>query len=667
MAYEIKLPKSTKQKEEILNNIIKDGEQSRHIQEVSWWIAHYYLQGVRNFTNINYLTGSVDADYFNTTGMPQFKYEDIVAKFQTQVGRMMQMDIRPVVSKRSMGLEDLRKASISQVVLDEAIPETKINQLKSLTLPPLVKYGTVGLVGWEDAKKQMVGIDVAMPWELLPIPANPMEQASVHGVARVRTVPIDWIQSLTVTPGAKDKVYQEMNKQQSKVGTLPGGTTGSFTTHTEQINMPTDTARSGTLGTGRKSTDKTRVDMVKLVEVYLESDDGNLEEYIMLAGDKYLYHKNYNDMLVKRPMPIHIIRDIPTGGFWGRGSIALLISFNTELEYTIGRAFQNVQDIDTYGILLTPTTLGIPTDIMRGDDGLKRISYEPDYTGQDIRPTNILPVNSGSMPSEVIKIGAALADKIANQPTELMRGDAPGRVDSQAGLGFLYEVSNTPLTATAQSISSAFSGVYKAILGMTGTSWPKERVIQISMLDDTLAGVKIDPKSGQMALEENAIPDPNEVRITTRTLMPKSLQQEKMELQEALKLGTIDMFEFRTMVRKKGIDLPVGNDAEWQNYRRAMMENITLFGDGKTTGQILFSETDIHEIHIRVLQPFMARPEYYLAATVVRDAFKEHYEMHLMAMGALPEGAPQPEEAAEEGKAMEQLQPQGGGFEDEQY
>ena len=63
----------------------------------------------------------------------------------------------------------------------------------------------------------------------------------------------------------------------------------------------------------------------------------------------------------------------------------------------------------------------------------------------------------------------------------------------------------------------------------------------------------------------------------------------------------------------------------------------------------------MHEVHLRVLQAFMARPEFYQASVAVREVFKVHYEAHLMLIGAqMPDQAPYPEDAAEEQAVAEQ-------------
>ncbi len=655
MAYEIFLPEDKNQRERTLNRIISVGEVARHIPEVAWWLAHHYLQGARNFRSIDYQSGTVEVGYDNVDGEMQFRYDDIVSKFQAQVGRMLQIDINPQVEKKGIGLEGLRNASISQVALNAAFPPAKVDELKLQMLAPLTKYGLVGLAVWNE--EEDVGVDVVMPWELLPIPPVPTESKDIRGIARVRVVPLDWVKKLSVTPkdtGKKDNIYSKMTKQSMPVGQLP--TTGQFSTFTGSVALTADigdaagprygSANVKSVGPGQKN-DKENVDVVKFVEVWMKDSRGYLAQYDILAGDKLIYtlkSKEYE----KNIMPIHICNDIDTGSFWGRSFVSLQMPLNMEMEWAVGRMFQNVQDVDNLGILCEPTTSGMPTEIFRGQDGIKRARFEPDYSVPDLKPFVLQPTNTGTWPIETLKMGVALSDKIANQPTEMMGGGAPGRVDSQAGLGFLYEVSNIPLGPTAQSISQAVSGCYRAILDIVRMKWPKQKMVQVSLLDDSLAGITLDAKTGTMELSDNGIPHPDEVKITIRAMLPKSKEQEKMELAEALKMGTIDMFEYRIMVRKKGLELPVGNEPEWQNYRRAMLENIILFGDGEKPGQVIVSPLDIHDVHMRVLQAFMARPEFYEASTAIREKFIEHYSAHLLATGSLPDQMPYVEQAAQE-------------------
>jgi hypothetical protein len=201
------------------------------------------------------------------------------------------------------------------------------------------------------------------------------------------------------------------------------------------------------------------------------------------------------------------------------------------------------------------------------------------------------------------------------------------------------------------------SGVYRSLLRILKDTWTDQKVVDVSSLDDSLAGIVLDAEAGTLSLSQNAIPMPEEVTITIASEVPISRAMQKAELKEALKEGRITQDEFNWTVRKQGLDIPVGDEIGWQNYRRAMLENILLFGDGDRPGKVIVSPNDLHRIHVQVLQAFMARPEFFSSAGAVRDAFDEHLQEHKGQMGVFPDALPYPEDIA---GAMMGQPPQGG-------
>ena len=358
-------------------------------------------------------------------------------------------------------------------------------------------------------------------------------------------------------------------------------------------------------------------------------------------------------------MPVRVARDVIVGGFYGRSFVDQLVPLNTEAEYSLSNLFQTVSDFDLYGLLMWPASLGTPPEAHRGQDGVKRITYEPDYTTPDLKPFVIQPAKMTKPQVEASMVAGGLMDKLANQPTEMLKGGAPGRVDSASGLGFLYETSAIPLSPTAKNVAEAISGIYRAMLGMCKDTWPTSKVVSISNLDDSLAGINMEMETGEVTLAQNAIPSPDEVNINVASEIPISKEQQKLELKEALDKQRITLDEYSFKVREKGLDSAVGNDVAWHNYRRAKLENISLFGDGETPGKVIVSERDQHLIHKNVLDSFMSRPEFYAASQEVRDKFVEHWDEHNVGLGIMPEGM----ETMEDSAAMEMEQPQMDGDE----
>jgi len=669
MSFKFQLPPDTPgnkpQVEEIFQYLVSTGKSKMNPISINWYMNHFYMRGVRNFSNINYGNGTLNASYLDASGILKFKYEDIVSKYQAQLGRLLSINLAPAVSRRGRSLDGLRKASTAQVVLDSIFPQGKVTKLALATFPPILHYGTVGFGLWVEGEDS-IGVEVINPWELIPIPIDVSSPQDVRGLIRVRYVPTEWVKGLAITPGKQSKVYKGMDDTKVPFGDLPAEVASKFQGTASMtstgggffIRSSNSQVETQWKGRGTKK-DKTQVDVTLLVEAWTETSDGYLAEYLIFAGSpehlKQLYRHDHSQS--RYHMPITIARDIVVGGFYGRSFVDMLIPLNTEAEYSLSSIFQTVSDFDLYGIQMWPASLGTPPDAHRGQDGIKRVTYEPDYTTPDLKPFNIMPANLTEPQIKAAMIAGSLMDKVANQPTEMLQGGAPGRVDSASGLGLLFETGTIPLTPTAKNVAEAISGIYRAMLGICKDIWPSKKIIEVSNLDDSLAGISFDIETGEINLAKNAIPHPNEVNINVASEVPISKEQQKLELKEALEKQRITLNEYSFQVREKGLDLPVGNEAAYQNYRRAKLENLSLFGDGDRPGKVTVSERDNHPIHLEVLNTFMARPEFYAASVEVRDAFVLHYEEHNSGLGILPEEMPPMEDAAELGM----LPPQGMG------
>ncbi|KKM73504.1 hypothetical protein LCGC14_1409860, partial [marine sediment metagenome] len=529
--------------------------------------------------------------------------------------------------------------------------------------PPLLHYGTIGFGLWVEGEDS-IGIEVINPWELIPIPIDVAVPSDVRGLIRVRYVPKDYIQGLSITPSKKSKTWKGMDDIKVPFGDLPADVTSKFQgiaslTHTGGgFYIRSGQSQVETQWKGRHTkTDKSQMDVTLLVEVWTETSDGYLAEYLIFAGSysklNQLYRHDHSQS--KYYMPVKIARDVTVGGFYGRSFVDQLIPLNTEAEYSLSSLFQTISDFELYGLQMWPASLGTPPEAHRGRDGVKRITYEPDYSTPDLKPFSIMPAKLTKPQIEGAMVAGSLMDKLANQPTEMLKGGAPGRVDSASGLGFLYETSGIPLTPTAKNVAEAVSGIYRSMLGICRDIWPAKKVVSISNLDDSLAGIAYDMETGDISLARNAIPSPDEVNINVASEVPISKEQQKMELKEALKDGILTLDEYSFKVREMGLTSPVGNETAWQNYRRAKLENLALFGDGEKPGKVIVSERDMHLIHQSVLSAFMARPEFYAASPAVRDKFTEHFDEHNVGLGILPEGMESMEDAAE----LEMEPPQG--------
>ena len=661
MAYTIPIPSDKKQAEDVISYILSEGKAKRAPKAIDWWLARWYLRGIRNFDNINYQNGTLQVSYMNERGVLNFRYEDIVSKYQAQLGRLMQLNLKPVVTKEGISLDGMRKASIGQVVLDSIYPKPKLDKIQAESAGILLRYGTMALIPWW-VDEDSIGIEAVPPWEILPIPVEVDNNQKCRGLLRRKVIPIEWVKNLATTPAGKADIYKEMQTWEVPAGYIPAEArdrfTGSVIVGSGDMTAATkmETLAGGSRKATRTSNDKTRIKVVEAAEVWTMTEDNYWDEYILYAGGKVVYRTNYAGE--KRQFPPQVITDIDVGDFWGRSFVDLLIPLNCEMEAALARQFQNVKDMDLFGIIYEPTTAGINARAERGQDGLKRLKYEPDPIAPEHKPFNLRMNSTGLLPAKIVEVGMNAQNAIANHPNELMKGGAPGRVDSASGLGFLFETSNVPLTPTAKAIAQAFAACYRVTLDITRKLWGQDKVLDITHLDDSIAGILIDQSSGKIQLTDNSIPHPDEVIIDVASAVPTSKEQRKLELKDSLQTGIITPTEYRIIVRKESLGIPVGGEVEWQNYRRATLENIIAFGDGEKPGEITYSDNDMHPIHLMKLDEFMAKPEFFLASPEVRTKFVDHRKEHLGGMGQLPDEMPYAEEAAEEGIGQIEMQQQ---------
>lgn len=650
MASYIELPSNKEQLSQAIKFIINAGRQRRNPQAIRWWIARHYMRGVRNFHDINYSEGSLRVSYYDEEGVLHFVYEDIVSQFQSQLGRLMGIDFSPIVAARGMSLDGMRKVGIGQVVLDKLFPGPKVSSLQRRYFCNLLLYGTVAMIPWVSDDDETVDIDLVPPWELVPIPIDASDPESASGLLRCKMVPVDWLKQLPGVPGEKSKIWREMKTAELPIGYIAPDSKSQFggSVAFGLSSIPTSRFYSGSkpvAGRGGEK-DQTKVEAVQAAEVWTRDREGYWKDYVLWAGGRVLARKDYEGM--RKDFPPQVSSDVQVGNYWGRPYVDLLIPLNSEIEDAMARQLQMIKDWDLYGLFMEPTTSGVPAKVNRGADGLKRVRFEPDHITPELKPYNLNPTNPTQLPALILKQAIDLQTKIANQPGQLMSGNAPGRVDSASGLGFLFETSSVPLTPTAKIGAAAFINCYRVALNICRERWGDDKILELTHLDDNIAGIQFNSQEGTIKLANNAIPHPDDVVINVASAVPRSKHQRIMQLNELLKAGIITPTEFRITARKEGLDLPVGNEIEWQNYRKAVWQNILLFNDGITPGHVIYSDRDLHPIHLMQIDAFMAKPEFSLASQAILDAFIELRDMHLDGMGQIPEGMPEIEEAAAE-------------------
>lgn len=663
-------PDDPKDAELTYKHLVDRGKELRAPHECQWHHTSLYCRGARNFV-LNYKDGTVKASYTDARGRTKFVYEELLAKYAMQKGRLLGLDLTPRVIRRNDSLDGQRNAATVQAVLSHLFPANRVNALKNACIQPFLFYGTLGLSLWEDPQdRQAQDIHLIPPWQITPIPTRVTHPGSVRGLIIRKKMAIEDIK----------RQYKNMKPRKGAISeaettTVPradvsdvANDNGIFIGGIPLDDWFTDAEKSKASKT-KTGADNGKTDQVEtawLGCVHLWDERGFMTEQLYFVGTKLLARESYWQMKMYRP--ITTIHDIDVGGFFSRSWMELQIPINSEQEGAIGQTFQNVKKMDLYGRTLVPLSFGLNSKALVSPDegGPKYMPYDWDALspgGQNI--VQIRPFTSGNFATQALAVGAQISDRMAKQPP-MLSGDAPGRVDSASALGTLLESGNTPIAPSAVALSFGFSDVYKSSVCHAMRTYNVGDTIAVTMLDDSLVGIVYDATKGSISLSDSGIPHPDEVEITVRSMAPVSKQQQKMELENQLAKGIIDPTDYRINARLMNLEIPVGNTIEWENYVKARMENSLLFHDGKTIPDgteeqvgVLFSQrADMHEIHLRVHRELVASIKFSLASPEIRKRILNHLDLHEAALGKMPDQMPNLEDAAEESLAMMQMQGQ---------
>lgn len=649
------LPKGKENQIAVLSHLRDAADLAANPYKVRWMVNHYWMNGCRDITG-NFETGEVTATFRNPRdedGRLRLLFEDLVVKLQAEVGRLTRMDIRPTCKRKQYGLDGVRQAATGRVTLDYLTGTTNWDVLKESVCYQAAMFGTCGVGAWIQAKQAVgvgeeisgaakeskIALEIIPPWELYPIPHNPTVREEVQGILRKRWVPAEWAKSRTGLSWTSDT--SKLNIQKAPYGVRPGlASPLGIDTISPEVSLMSQSYRAK-VGT------RADTEYVQMEEYFFMHDaQDRLARWMVKIGDHLALDQEYPDGSVY--MPIGICRYHPIGGFYGRSFIEILIPLNRETEEMIQSLAQNVKDLDLFGTLLIPQTWGVSREELLERRKNRRVAfYEPDISAPEFDLKQVQPVNLNDFSGKVLAMTNQLVDRLTNQ-SDLLRGEAPGRVDSASGLSFLHSMSAVPLGVPANGIALGFEQVFRAILAAAPELLADRRTLPLSGFDDNLVGLQIDPETGAARIDPAYLPAPSEVELGIRDKLPTPEEVQIRKLQEALQMQLITPTEFRFTVWRENLDYPVANWAEQESYRKAVLQCLFLFNDGvEPRPQITSAEGDNPDVHLMVIQMFMSKAEFQFASREVRLAFEELKGLYLKMIGRrYPEQLPRPEELA---------------------
>ena len=661
----LQLPTDKDELTDAIERELQPGETEMNVHLVTWKIIDAYLAGVRKFKVMDRWSGHVSIAWENSKGEIDMRFEEIVSQFLTECGRYMKMDISPTAEKKGESLDSLRKASIANAALASLFARIPREKFKRRVIIPFLKYGTVGISHYETGDPDMPDmIEVVPARELRGFPAYVDGIGNLMGIARVRWVPLDW--AMDRMKAVHDVKLKEDPWTRLRAETVPWGATppgqqsyDRISPHGYDPGSAGQVRREDLLGTQyddkKSSSKKDGRAYVRLEEIYVYDDSQEfVSRWIVKIGDVILVDEDFEKKGIKAVCPLHVARHTDIGRMFARGFVHPLIPFNDQCEKMFQSLFKNIRELDTFGTLFIPGASGI--DLKRWRTGIrpKVEKFDPDPLNPGGQPFTLGPHNTGTMPAKIAEIALEQMQRLANQGP-YYKGETSGRVDSAAGLGFLFNTGNIALGLPTHGMADALAGAYARMLQVAKDRLGPGDTIELATIDDAVAGVIIDPTSGLMELSNNPIPNPWEVDVDIKDRTPKDRSVRKEELKELFGMQLVDPTRFWITALEENLDFPGANKEIWETWRKVTWQIIVLFRDGKTPGPLVVGlHTQNPQIQLMAVQQFMNKIEFALAAEPVRNRFEEWKEMLETLSGVFPVGLGPPEEIAAQAMGAEQ-------------
>jgi hypothetical protein len=602
-----------------------------------WLLTYYYLNGMRRFDVFDPMSGALSPHYLDEEGNLEFQSQEMLSAIDRASARLASMDLRPKVLRRGTSLPMIRQRSVAQLLSDSLIAEDQLAEVSQKFAHIYTALGSCGIQG-HIVDHPTIGLttdlEVVHPKEIFPFPSLDQDYTKQAGMVRQRMVPLE-----TLVEKFGDRIkrnLEEMEYYDIQPGeVMEDGEDGSYGRTSNPFSG------SNYHGDDPEST----MTVVRVRELWLDGPRGTCSRYIICSGDYLIDDQDLTN--TQSYCPIGFARFMDTGTFHGAGLFDLLFSINREMEKMLKSLFNNIRDLDRYGVVVMPQGSFNERSVLREvGDGLRMISYQPDPLNEKFSPFVISPHNAGDVPGKTAAFAKQLMQSI-NPVQDLIA--EKGRVDSATGLQFLDEQINRAMSNPTMGVAHAFGSVYRSMVSSASRELVlTPRKINVHSLDLELAGAVIDFDRSEISFENNPVPNVSALTFTVKQVNPRSEVARKQEAMQLMQAGLMDPESFKLFALKEGLDFAMYMEEDQAAYEQVVKNILTLFGNGAEPGQVIITpHTSKPELQIRVLSSFMTGPVMSGADPTVVDEFKKYRESLMQFMGAsLPAMVPNPDSIA---------------------
>lgn len=713
MAYSFDLPRGNKKElGEALRDSLESAKKYDLSPVYAQSVAvQNYLAGTRNFEIMDpfspgytLLKVSIPRD--------QPAWEQTVGQVSMELGRQLRMDVRPEIESSMIHLSAVRDVAVTRGLLNYYFPSFILDEPHQAFQKYAVEDGCAGIAVSEciyPGRGWGLRLTAIPPAELLFLPTGAKSRDKVNNISWRRWVTLDWLKSqlskMNDASGGrkKYKLPAEGSPDYTDLGVievLPGDSL------VDALSARSDVYTSGLLfdkspsgyseSEMGSSKSKKAVKMVEFVQSYGTLDRRHCERCTMMAGRWVISDEEWpEDRAPLIPIGVGVYADV--AGPYGRSYAYPKIMAGILGERFILKLARNANDIDAYGMLLLTGSMGLKHDeLYRPTDGGFRVGeYNSDvgYPARD--PIQFKPINMGEAYGSLPQFMLGASEGVYPSPPG-MSGDAPGRIDSDVALKRLDLLSNSQIAAGAMSRARAFAQVYAAGLEKIRDRLANGESVPLTNPDESMAGIILDTEEIPMSLEDqqafgmrqldedygsalqaggfyrpqstgnrapsnrvaigrftigpNVIPHPDEVAITIKSVLPRDKSGEHAMLLQSVQMGDMSIVEYQIEVRKRGLDVPVGGKASWNAYLLAVLNLLSVYGNGVEAGPYI---VPVGSVTMRVgrwvVQTFMDSIEYAVASDTVKRQMLRLLESYS------PVNTSQTQPTADEVAQMEQM------------
>jgi hypothetical protein len=523
------------------------------------------------------------------------------------------------------GRDSFARAKLAQDVMSHWIEETRQQETFDEGNQLLLTYGMMAYLRYADAFRQNVFLLPVSGSELFPIPFDARSPRELDGIMRVTMMPKQWLEM-------QDDLWERRHgkppakRMADKAGSM------STALHTNYTGFASGFA------TGSK------VDGATVKWIWMKpSPYAPAGEQGFMVHDEIFRWNNGADPqagppLMNGKLPMEIVYHTKTpDDFWGKGFLEALIAPQLEANRQFTAILKSAR-FNT-GFAVYDSGRISANDVHNCEDGF--IPMKPgdieQRGGSPVVP--IAPVQMNYETQSVLGIVRQAAREAVGMESEVLFGNASGRVESGRGTGILNTNANIPSVPVIKRISLALKATYPEVLDMLRTVWPVQKTIRV--VGEQNMGRATMILRDQIPLSQEVILTPAPMMANGTQAMLGMVMQLRQTPSDDGKGFEIKSREMRRALLMLGYAIP-GLDLVDEAEQRIMWRIGQLIGNGdqpaippanlQTNPELQYEN---HELAVELIRSRILSPEFAMYGPAVKKALMAEMRFHQEAISPM--------------------------------